>query len=144
MNELTPEPTVLSMIDRNPTPQQLRQLKARMVDMGGDTIGPEPENFFAEGLYGRKLVIPAGTLLVGKQQKHSNITVQLYGDIEVTTDDGPKRIVGQHVFVAPAGTERVGWTHAETAWVTCHATQEIDMAMVEADLTEPEPLEKLP
>jgi hypothetical protein len=144
MSGMTTQLTVLNLIDHNPTPAQLQQLKARMVDIGGDTVGPAPENFFADGVYGRKLVIPAGTLLVGKRQKHSNITVQLYGDIEVTTDDGPKRLVGQHVFVAPAGTERVGWTHAETAWVTCHATEETDMARIEADLTEPEPLEKLP
>lgn len=143
MSALTPQPTVLTELGASPTREQLQQLKARLVDMGGDTHGPAPENFFADGVYGRKLVIPAGTLLVGKRQKRSNITVQIYGDIEVTTDDGPKRLVGQHVFVAPAGTERVGWTHAETAWVTCHATEETDMARVEADLTEPEPLEML-
>jgi hypothetical protein len=138
MSEMTPMPTVLSEIDPNPTMEQLQALQQRMIGMGGDLIGPEVENFFADGVYGRKLVIPAGILLMGKLQRKANITVQLYGDIEVTTDHGPKRLVGQHVFRAPAMTKRIGWTHAETAWVTFHATEETDMALVEDDLIVPE------
>ena len=138
MSEITLLPTVLSEIDPNPTMDQLMALQQRMIDMGGDLVGPEVENLFADGVYGRKLVIPAGILLMGKLQRKANITVQLYGDIEVTTDNGPKRLVGQHVFRAPAMTKRIGWTHAETAWVTFHATEETDMALVEADLILPE------
>lgn len=138
MSTLTTPCTVLSLIDRIPTPTQLQALQQRMIEMGGDLHGPEVESLFADGVYGRKLVIPAGILLMGKLQRKANITVQLYGDIEVTTDSGPKRMVGQHVFRAPAMTKRIGWTHAETAWITFHATEETDMALVEADLIVPE------
>jgi hypothetical protein len=138
MSDIIPQPCVLTQIDRNPTHAQLQLLKQRMIEMGGDLHGPEPQHFFADGVYGRKLVIPANILLLGKVQRKANITVQLYGDIEVTTDDGPKRLVGQHVFRAPPMTERVGWTHAETAWMTFHATDQTDILMVEQELIVPE------
>ena len=138
MSEITLLPTVLSEIDPNPTMDQLMALQQRMIDMGGDLVGPEVENLFADGVYGRKLVIPAGILLMGKLQRKANITVQLYGDIEVTTDNGPKRLVGQHVFRAPAMTKRIGWTHMETVWLTVHATTETDIEKIEQDLIIPE------
>ena len=138
MSEIELLPTVLSEIDPNPTMEQLMALQQRMIDMGGDLAGPEVENFFADGVYGRKLVIPAGILLMGKMQRKANITVQLYGDIEVTTDNGPRRIVGQAVFRAPPMTKRLGWTHAETAWITFHATDQTDILMVEQELIVPE------
>jgi hypothetical protein len=138
VNDLTTECTVLSLIDRVPTPEQLQALQQRMIDMGGDRVGPEVEHFFAHGLYGRKLLIPAGVLLMGKRQRNSNITTQIYGDIEVTTDDGPKRIAGQATFVAPGHTKRLGWTHAPTLWLTVHHTFETDLSKIEAELIEPE------
>lgn len=138
MNAMVHECVVLSMIDRVPTPEQLQALQARMIEMGGDRSGPQVEHFFADGLYGRKLLIPAGTLLMGKRQRRSNITTQIYGDIEVTTDDGPRRIVGQASFVAPGNTKRLGVTHADTLWITVHHTYETDISKIEADLIEPE------
>ena len=138
MSDLTPLPTVLTALGNEPTLDQLRTLQARMVELGGDVNGPEVEHFFADGVYGRKLVIPAGVLLLGKLQRKANITVQLYGDIEVTTDAGPRRIVGQTVFRAPPMTKRVGWTHAETAWITFHATDQTDLLLVEQELIVPE------
>ena len=140
MSEMTPLPTVLAHISGMPTIQQMQALQSEMVGMdGADRFGPEPEHFFADGVYGRKLVIPAGRLLFGRWQRKANITVQLYGDCEIATEDGPKRIVGTHVFRVPPMTKRLMFTHAETAWITCHATDETDMALVERDLIVPEP-----
>ena len=138
MSGMTPLPTVLTLIDPNPTMDQLQALQRRMIELGGDTVGPAVEHFFADGLYGRRLKIPAGTLLMGKLQRKSNITIQLYGDIEVTTDSGPKRIVGHSVFTAPEMTKRIGWTHMETVWLTVHATTETDIEKIEQDLIIPE------
>lgn len=138
MNDIVPLPCVLTAVGNDPTMEQLQRLQQRMIELGGDLHGPEPQHFFADGVYGRKLVIPAGVLLMGKMQRKANITVQLYGDIEVTTDNGPRRIVGQSVFRAPPMTKRLGWTHAETAWITFHATDQTDILMVEQELIVPE------
>lgn len=138
MSDLIQQPCVLTAVGDSPTMEQLQRLQQRMVEMGGDLHGPEPEHFFADGVYGRKLVIPANVLLMGKLQRKANITVQLYGDIEVTTDAGPKRIVGHAVFRAPAMTKRIGWTHTETAWITFHGTDQTDLMLVEQELIVPE------
>ena len=139
MNEITQAPVVLAHIAGMPTIQQMQELQARMLSMeGADHVGPEPEHFFADGVYGRKVVIKAGQLLFGRWQRKANITVQLYGDCEIATEEGPKRIVGTQIFRVPPMTKRLMFTHAETAWITCHATEETEMDMVEKDLIIPE------
>ena len=134
MSALTPKPTLLAHIEGQPTPEQLAALQARMADMGGNTFGPTPEHLFADGVYGRKVVIPGGWVLLGRLQRKANLTIQLYGDCEIIGENGPQRIVGTQVFRVPPMVKRLMVTHAETCWLTVHATEETDMAKVEDEL----------
>lgn len=67
------------------------------------------------GMYARTVLIPAGTLLTGAMTAVDNICV-IVGDITVTTDEGPRRIVGHHVLPAARGTKRMGYAHSDTWW----------------------------
>ena len=107
-----------------------------------EMIGPEPDlpvtEFFADGVYGRLLVMPGNAVIVGKQHKKSHLVIQLYGDVEVKMPDGVQRFTGHHVFVSPAGVKRAFHVLEETAWITAHGTFETDAAAIEADLIEDE------
>ena len=78
------------------------------------------EHVFAPGIYCRKALIPAGTVLTGKIHltEHANICC---GDITVWTEQGMRRIKGVETLVSLPGCKRVGYAHAETVWITVHA-----------------------
>lgn len=102
-----------------------------------------PTHIFADGIYARQITIPAGTLLSGKIHRASHINVVSKGEISVYTEgEGVKRIVAPAIFVAPAGTRRLGWAHTETIWATIHANaiNERDLALLEEWLIAPHPV----
>lgn len=92
---------------------------------------------FADGVYGREALIPAGVVFTGKIHAHRHISV-ICGDITVWTDEGMRRLTGWHVLVSRAGTKRVGLAHADTHWIAIHASEETDLDALEAQLIVPE------
>ncbi|WP_208456700.1 hypothetical protein [Burkholderia vietnamiensis] len=91
---------------------------------------------FAPGLYARQMFIPAGTVLTGAVHKTEHLCI-VSGDIDVTTDDGVRRITAQQLVIKSApGAKRAGFTHADTFWTTVHATDETDLDKLVVELTE--------
>lgn len=124
-----------------PTREQVAAVQDRLLAAGCDTQGPPVEHFFGDGLYGRMMLIPPGQFLIGKTHRKSGITVQLYGDTEVTAPGvEPLRLVGPRVWESPAGTKRMIFAHEPSLWIALHATEETDLDAIEADLIEPENL----
>lgn len=93
------------------------------------------EHFFAEGVYVRQMLIPAGVALVGHIHRHPCVNIVL-GDIEVASEEGRKRIVGPATFASPAGIKRAGYALKDTLWTTIHANpdNERDIDKLEAAL----------
>lgn len=86
------------------------------------------------GMCARTIFIPAGTFLTGALTEMDNVCV-MFGDIEVTTDDGPVRLVGFHVLAAKAGAKRAGRTFADTWWTTVWPTKLTEIADIEDEMT---------
>ena len=101
------------------------------------------EHIFSRGVYARKMLIPKGTILTGKMHKHKHLNIMLYGDIEIATDEGTKRINKPCIFESKAGTKRAGFAHEETVWITIHATEETDIEKIEANEIAENPLQYL-
>jgi len=81
----------------------------------------EPRHYFANGMYGRELMMPAGTLIVGKIHKHEHLAIMVYGDILVYTEaGGKKRLKGYNMMVSPPETKRVVYPFEDTLWITIH------------------------
>ena len=86
-------------------------------------------------MYGRELFMPAGTLIVGKVHKHEHLAIMIYGDITVyTVAGGVQRLTGYNMMVSPPETKRVVYPHADTLWVTIHASDERDLVKLEDEL----------
>ena len=98
---------------------------------------------FSKGVYAREMLIPKGTILTGKMHKHNHLNVVLYGDIEVATEEGSKRITGHCIFESVAGTKRAGFAHEDTLWLTIHPTEETELDKVEADVIADDPIKYL-
>lgn len=130
-------------LPRMPTLAQIHALED--VLFSGPTIDMDPNtsHHFADGLYGRELFIPAGTILTGKMHRGRHLNVLAQGDITVWTEDGMKRLQAPAVIVSEPGTKRVGYAHTDTVWITIHASEETDLAALEAELIVPEPKRQL-
>jgi len=90
---------------------------------------------FAPGLYARKMLIRQGTVLTGAVHKTEHLCI-ISGDIEVTTDEGVRRITDSHAIItSKPGAKRAGYAHADTYWTTVHATEETDLDKLVEELT---------
>jgi len=79
------------------------------------------EHFFAPGVYGRKMTIPAGMCVVGKIHKHAHLNVITRGVIRVVTEFGEDTYTGPRIWVSEPGTKRAVYAIEDTEWLTIHA-----------------------
>lgn len=78
-------------------------------------------HFFANGLYGRELYVPAGVCAIGRHHLHEQITIVMGDCTMVTPGEEPVHIVGYQIAPTPAGVERAVYAHADTFITTFHA-----------------------
>lgn len=98
----------------------------------------EPAHHFADGLYAREITIPAGACVTGKMHRTGHLNFLVRGEITVWTEEGMKRLTAPAVLRSEPGVKRVGFAHTDTTWITVHATDETDVAQIEADIIVPE------
>src|SRR5574337_783060 len=101
----------------------------------------EPKHSFAKGMYGRELLMPAGTLIVGKIHQHEHLAIMVYGDILVYTEQGGKRrLKGYNMMVSPPETKRVVYPFEDTLWITIHLDPDgkRDADALETDMITPD------
>ncbi len=93
----------------------------------------EVRHFFAPGLYGRELFIPAGTCAIGKVHLRDHLCIVL-GDVSMYSAEGLQHIEGYHTFETKAGTQRTAYAHTDSWVTTIHANpgDERDIAKIEA------------
>jgi len=89
---------------------------------------------FADGVYVREILLPKGSLLVGKIHKHSHPNFLMSGDVSVLTEEGSKRLKAPMSMISPAGTKRVVYAHEDTVWVTIHITNKTDLKDIEEEI----------
>jgi hypothetical protein len=136
-------PAILPSI---PTREQIDRLEGELLaaERAGAGVAIPTWHHFADGLVARTIFIEAGTALTGAPHKAEHMNV-CYGDIEVWTEQGMKRLTGYHVIPSLPGTKRVGLTFADTWWTTVHLnpSNERDIAKLEDALVEaPESLQR--
>lgn len=116
-----------------PTRAQVNRLEAELLEL--PQVDLKTTHALSGGVYARTIFIPAGTALTGASHKKDHLNM-MQGDITVWTDQGMKRMTGQHVIPTKAGCKRVGYAHADTSWTTICATSLIEIEEIEADLVE--------
>lgn len=133
---LAEQSTGMAELCRKPSLETIQSFERQL--RGLPQIDIETTHHFAEGIYGREIFIPAGTVLTGKIHRTDHLNFLMQGDITVWTDDGMKRLQAPAIIKASAGTKRVGYAHTDTIWVTVHASRETDLEKLEAELIVPE------
>ncbi len=116
-----------SMLDR------VRRLEAELLK--APQVDLQTTNVLSGRMLARSIFIPAGAALTGATHRKDHINI-VQGDISVSTDDGMKRLTGQHVLATRAGHKRVGYAHADTIWTTVVQTDLTDLAAIENEVVE--------
>ena len=121
MQVSTVDHPALALLPDAPTRDQIERFGAYLQSMEGEhaLVDIGTMHHHASGMYGRSVVIKAGTFLVGLPHKAAHLNVCV-GDITVWTERGRKRLTGAHILVAEPGVMRVGFAHADTTWLSVH------------------------
>lgn len=124
--------------DRDAVPEidRVRRLQAEMAKM--PQIELPTDHHFVAGMYARRMFAPAGTVIVGKVHKAEHFFIVAAGEIEITTDNGVKRLRAGDVLCAPPGTKRAGVAITDVIVINVHCSNETDLDALEAALIEPE------
>lgn len=117
--------------------EKIADLERRLNACPTETIRSiEPIHHFSPGVYMREVLLPAGTLAVGRIHRHDCLAI-IVGDVSVTSESGPFRVIGMKVFHSYPGAKRVAYAHQATRWVTVHHTDERDITKLELELFAP-------
>jgi len=93
---------------------------------------------FADGIYGRELHLPKGTILTGAIHRGRTLNIIPKGRIQVSAvGEVPRIIEAPACFVSEAGSRRAGIALEDTIWINVHASEETDLGKLEAELIEP-------
>ena len=91
---------------------------------------------FADGLYYREILIPKGCAITGSIHKQADMNIVYYGDMDVLTEFGMKRVIGACSFPGKAGMKQFGIANEDTLWATVHHTHLTDLDEIEKELFE--------
>jgi hypothetical protein len=91
-------------------------------------------HFFAKGLYGREISVPAGVLITSKIHKYSHFFFLLKGKIEVLGENGTEIFSAPKFFITEGGTKRAVSHLEDTIVMTVHATDKTDLKEIEDEI----------
>lgn len=118
---------------------RIMHLQEVMLNTPG-TIGEEGintgnlEHFFATGVYGRKLFIPKGRLIVSKIHRGKTLNVIIEGVISVISEHGYNTYIAPYIFVSDPFTKRVVIAMEDTIWLTAHGTHQTELDKIEEEI----------
>lgn len=92
------------------------------------------DHFFSDGLYARKMTMPASTILTGKTHNHNHLAILLKGEVAVHSRQGTAVYKAPYVVNVVAGDKRAFFSVTEVEWITIHATEETDITKLENEL----------
>ena len=100
----------------------------------------ETEHYFSGGMYCRKLIRPAGTLIVGKVHKKDHFFLCAAGEIIAWSEKGMVRLKAGDIICSKPGTKRVTLAVTDAIGITFHKTDETDLDKIELEMIEPDEL----
>lgn len=99
---------------------KIDDLQLYMLDAGEPAFIPMNHGF-VPGMYIREMIVPAGTLIVGKVHLTEDPYALMTGSIMVFTEnDGTAYLHAGHTGITVPGTRRVGYCTTVCHWINYH------------------------
>jgi mannose-6-phosphate isomerase-like protein (cupin superfamily) len=121
-----------------PTLAEIERLQHEMMQMPQAEL--QTEHYFSGGMYCRKLLRPAGTLIVGKVHKKDHFFLCAKGQIIAWSENGMVTLNEGDIVASKAGTKRVTLAVTDAIGITFHKTSKTNLAKIEKELIEPDEL----
>jgi len=90
--------------------------------------------------YAREMLIPKGTLIIGKIHRHQHLNFISKGKVIVFTEFGEKHLEAPCTFISEIGLKRAVYAEEDTLWTTVHLTKfeaEADLDKIENEVIAP-------
>lgn len=115
--------------------ERLEKLTTAMMSLP-ETYEPALSHYRADGLYGRRIYVPAGMCVATRVHLKEHLTIALKGKCLVVDQDGTKgEVNAPAVFVTQPGTQRACLAITDVEWLTVHAAEIDDVNRAEDLLT---------
>lgn len=75
--------------------------------------------------YAREMMIPKGTIIIGKIHRHEHLNFISKGKVIVFTEFGHKELQAPCTFVSEIGLKRAVYAEEDTLWTTVHLTEHV-------------------
>ena len=121
-----------------PSKEQIDRLQSEMVKLPQMEL--ETEHYFSGGMYCRKLIRPAGTLIVGKVHLKDHFFLCAKGEIIAWSEGGMKHLYAGDIICSKPGTKRVTLAVTDAIGITFHKTNKTNLDKIEKELIEPDEL----
>ena len=93
----------------------------------------EIKNSFAPGVYARTIIMPAGTILIGKTHKTDHFNIAHTGKADVTIDGQTKLVCAGDMFRSEPGSKKLFEVIEDMKFSTIHPTDKTDIDEIEKD-----------
>jgi quercetin dioxygenase-like cupin family protein len=127
---------VEQLSNKIPNKEQIGRLQEEVSKL--QQIEPSTEHYFANGMYCRKMFMPAGMLVVGKLHKQDHFFICTKGEIVAWTENGMKNLCAGDIIESKLGTKRVIYAITDSIITNVHKTDKIDLNEIETELIEPD------
>jgi len=90
--------------------------------------------------YAREMMIPKGTLIIGKIHRHQHLNFISKGKVVVFTEFGEKHLEAPCTFISEVGLKRAVYAEEDTLWTTVHMTEfesEAELDKIEQEVIAP-------
>ena len=90
--------------------------------------------------YAREMLIPKGTLIIGKIHRHQHLNFISKGKVTVFTEFGEKHLEAPCTFISEVGLKRAVYAEEDTLWTTVHLTEfegEENLNKIESEVIAP-------
>ena len=90
--------------------------------------------------YAREMMIPKGTLIIGKIHRHQHLNFISKGRVKVFTEFGEKYLEAPCTFISEIGLKRAVYAEEDTLWTTVHLTEfekEVELEKIEQEVIAP-------
>ncbi len=96
--------------------------------------GLDVKHHFAPGVYAREVLLPAGSVVIGKTHKTEHLNIIAQGHCTVHCMGKILEIHGPYTFVSKAGAKKAVYSHTDVVWINIHLTDETDIDEIEKEI----------
>jgi hypothetical protein len=115
---------------------KINLLQQQMQLLNTEPLELKLTHHFAPSTYGREILLPADSLVIGKTHRHAHLNIISKGMVTVVTEHGIELLTAPCSFISTVGVKRAVYAHQDTVWTCIHPnpTNTTDLAAIEADV----------